>query len=90
MHEDEGDVALGCGVNAGAPETNPRARRRGWWQVARTAAESAVPERPGLAPASLGGGPPVAGEDPGRPFPGRSLTPALSSPVEGQGPRARK
>ena len=47
-----------------------------------------VPERRRLAPAALGGDPPVAGEDPGRPFPGRSLL-ALSSPVEGQGPRVR-
>ena len=41
--------------------------------MARTAAKSAVPERPRLAPAPVGSGPPVAGEDPGRRYPGRSL-----------------
>ena len=82
-------TSRGCGVNPGVRETNPRTRRRSWWQVARTAAKSAVPERPRLAPAALGGGPPVGGEDPGGRFPGRSLL-ASASAVEGQGPRVRK
>ena len=60
---------------------SPRTRCRGrdvvaGWQVARVGGEVRRPERPRLAPAAVAGSPPVAGENPGRPFPGRLRSPA--------------
>ena len=43
-------------------------------------------ERPRLPPSSPAGRPPVAGEDPGRPFPGRRARLAVEPTLGGQGP----
>ena len=43
-------------------------------------------KRPRLAPAAIGGRPPVAGEDPGRPFPGRARLADEAGPEARRGP----
>ena len=70
-------------------DSTPRPRCRGRWQVARTAARSAAPERPRLPAAAIGGGPPVAGQNPGRPFPGRIGLAGEAGPEARRGHRRR-
>ena len=47
------------------------------------------PERAGLAAAALAGGPPVAGQDPGRPFPARARLAGEAGPEARRGHRRR-
>ena len=48
------------------------------------------PERPRLPSAAIAGGPPVAGEDPGRPFPGRARLAGEAGPEARRGYRRRR
>ena len=75
---------------ATSSDSTPRTRRRGRWQVARTAARSTAPKGARLAPAALTGGPPIAREDPGRSFPGRARLDGEAGAEARRGHRRRR
>ena len=76
----EGDLV---GLDAAAAPAWPVADGEDGGQVRR-------PERPRLPSASIAGGPPVAAEDPGRPFPGRAGLAGEAGPEARRGHRRRR
>ena len=75
---------------ATSPDSTPRPRRRGWWQVARTRGQVRRHEGARLAAAAAAGGPPIARQHPGGPFPGRALLAGETSPEARRGHRRRR